>query len=248
MRDILINLTIAVFIIDVSSILIGYCLIFFYMRLKRIYTKKKINNVSVSNKQNISITKKCTWGGLKRILLKIMYILDDMTIYFSKFTGRLPSNKMRRFLLKHFFLIKFHKTVKIYGGFEIRDGFNIEIGKGSIIGNDCILDGRNGILIGENVNLSSGVWIWSEQHDINDASFSCGVQKKVIIEDRVWLSARTMVLPGRKVAEGSVVAAGAIVTKDTEPYSISAGIPAKKIRDRNNNLNYELSSSMPWFL
>lgn len=42
---------------------------------------------------------------------------------------------------------------------------NIIIGRGSIIGDQAVLDARNGIELGENVNFSTGVWIWTEQHD-----------------------------------------------------------------------------------
>ena len=45
----------------------------------------------------------------------------------------------------------------------------------------------------------------------------------------VWLGANAVVLPGVTIADGTVVSAGAVVTKDTEPYSIVGGIPATKI-------------------
>lgn len=44
-------------------------------------------------------------------------------------------------------------------------------GAGTVIGDACSLDGRNGIVIGENVNMSTAVYIYTEQHDINDPWF-----------------------------------------------------------------------------
>ncbi len=54
-------------------------------------------------------------------------------------------------------------------------------------------------------------------------------------------SPRCIILPGVTVGEGAVVAAGAIVTKDVEPYTVVAGVPARKISDRPKNLNYNPS-------
>ena len=52
----------------------------------------------------------------------------------------------------------------------------------------------------------------------------------VILEDRVWLGARVTVLKGVRIGEGAVVAAGSVVTKDVEPYTIVGGVPARLIR------------------
>lgn len=104
------------------------------------------------------------------------------------------------------------------------------------------LDGRNGIFIGKNVNLSTGVWIWTEQHDINDPHFySNETGGAVIVQDRVWISSRVTVLPKTKIYEGAVVAAGAVVTKNCEAYTIYGGIPAKKIGERSKKLFYEFT-------
>ena len=56
---------------------------------------------------------------------------------------------------------------------------------------------------------------------------------EIIIEDNVWISSNCVILPNCKIGEGSIVAAGAVVTKDIEPYSIVGGIPAKKIGNRD---------------
>lgn len=63
-------------------------------------------------------------------------------------------------------------------------------------------------------------------------------KKKIIICNRSWLGPRVIVLPGCTIGEGAVVGAGAVVTKDIEPFSINVGIPAKKIGERNKNINY----------
>ena len=158
--------------------------------------------------------------------------------------GRTPCHMLRILLLKHVYLMKLSKRVVIYGGFEIRAPWNITIDEGTIIGDNAILDGRNGITIGKNVNFSTGVWIWTEQHDYNDPLFSTNHKGgPVIIGDRAWLSARTQVLPKVTIGEGAVIAAGGLVTRDCEPFSIYGGIPCKKIGERNRNLHYMFDGS-----
>jgi len=104
------------------------------------------------------------------------------------------------------------------------------------------MDGRRGIILGRNVNISSGAWIWTLQHDMHDPDFKV-VGGPVKIGDRAWICSRSMILPGVEVGEGAVVSAGAVVTKSVDPYAIVAGVPAKKIGDRKRNLRYELWDS-----
>lgn len=103
----------------------------------------------------------------------------------------------------------------------------------------CILDGRKGLVIGDHVNLSSEVMIWTLQHDMNDSGFKA-VGGPVEIGDYAWVSARAIILPGRKIGKGAVVAAGSVVTKDVEDYAIVGGVPAKKIGERNRSLEYKV--------
>ncbi len=153
----------------------------------------------------------------------------------------IPSRTIRTFLLKLLGL-KVEKGAIIYGSFHIRRPSKITIGSGTVIGHKVSLDGRNGITIGKNVNFSSEVMIWTMQHDYNDPDFGAE-GGEVIIEDYAWISARTIILPCVTIGEGAVVAAGAVVTKDVEPYTVVGGIPAKKIAIRNKNLRYSPASN-----
>jgi acetyltransferase-like isoleucine patch superfamily enzyme len=130
-------------------------------------------------------------------------------------------------------------TTVIYGGAEIREAWNIRIGEHSIIGHGAVLDGRSGLTIGENVNLSSGVWIWTLQHDPQSPTFGTK-GGPVVVEDYAWLSCRTVILPGVTIGRGAIVAAGAVVTKSVAPYTIVGGVPARPIGRRTENLTYTL--------
>lgn len=106
------------------------------------------------------------------------------------------------------------------------------LGGGTIIGDNAILDARGGLVFGRNVNLSSNVSIYTLQHDHRDPVFNCTkLDAKVTIGDRVWLGSNCIVLPGVTIGEGAVCCAGCVVTKDVEPYTVVAGIPARKVNE-----------------
>ena len=95
-------------------------------------------------------------------------------------------------------------AVVFHAGAEIRASENLTIGRGSIIGDRALLDARNGLVIGENVNFSSDVHIYTEQHDHRDPYFRCNSDAdfRVRIGDRAWIGPRTLILHGVTVGEG----------------------------------------------
>lgn len=123
------------------------------------------------------------------------------------------------------------KTAIVYHGFQVRAGARLRIGERANIGDGAILDARGGLVIGDDVNLSTGVNIWTAQHEWNDPEFSYQAAP-VVIGDHVWLSTRVTVLPGVTIGEGAVVAAGAVVAGDLAPNALYGGVPARKLSDR----------------
>ena len=158
--------------------------------------------------------------------------------------GTIPSVHLRRLLYKG---LGAHISPKVVFHFrtEIREPWSLHIERGSIIGDNAILDARNGLHIGKNVNLSSNVSIYTEQHDHRDPHFGNpdpAVRKmSVEIDDRAWLGSNVIVLPGVHIGEGAVCCAGCVITKDVEPYAVVAGIPAKKVSERPQVLKYEFN-------
>lgn len=159
----------------------------------------------------------------------------------------IPSQIIRRVIL-NISGMKLASSALIYMGSEIRSPWRISIGENSIVGHNCVLDGRGGLTIGKNVNFSSEVMVWTNQHDPQDSHFAI-ISKPVIIKDYVWLSCRSIILPGVTIGEGAIVAAGAVVTKDVEPYTMVGGVPARFICRRTTDLGYQLNSDRPlWFI
>lgn len=142
------------------------------------------------------------------------------------------------------------EKVTIHWGAEIRAPYKLHIGERSVIGDKALLDARNGLFIGKNVNLSSSVHIYTEQHDHRDPYFHCNSDDSfsVKIGNRAWLGPNVTVLPRVIIGEGAVIAAGAVVTKDIPPYTLSGGIPAKIIGKRNTDLRYMFEGNKhSWF-
>jgi acetyltransferase-like isoleucine patch superfamily enzyme len=140
---------------------------------------------------------------------------------------------------------KFGAGSTIYSLSEIRKPWAFSIGLNSIIGEKCMIDARRGVEIGDNVNLSSFVTIWTLHHDYNDKYFKA-IGGKVIINNYCWVCSNVIILPGVEIGKGAVVAAGSVVTRDVEPFVVVGGVPAKKIADRDPNLKYTLKYIVPF--
>lgn len=201
-------------------------------------------NVSLpQNKGSDSIVQQSqqTHFALRKIVGNIM-----LSYYrYSQFqVGRIPSHHIRNFIYRNLYKISFSRSVTIYFDAEIRGSWNLIIGDGSIIGDHAILDARRGgIIIGKSVNIASNVSIYTDQHDYNNPFFESSKEKTgpVIIDDRAWIGPNVIILHGVHVGEGAVIAAGAVVTKDVNPFTVVGGIPARYITDRSRNLEYEFT-------
>ena len=115
---------------------------------------------------------------------------------------------------------------------------NISIGAGTAINNRTIFAGRGGITIGDNVLVGYETIIMTSTWNFQDPDVPIKLQgittKPVVIGNDVWLGARVIIVPGVTIGDGAVVGAGAVVTKDVPPYTVVAGVPARKIGLRDN--------------
>jgi len=166
---------------------------------------------------------------------------------FTRFLGSLPSRRLRTLLAVRVLGMEIDPTAILYGWRDIREPSRVRIGAGSVIGFDATLDGREGITIGADVNLSSEVAMWTLQHDPSDPEFASR-GGPIVVEDRAWISFRATILPGVTVGRGAVVAAGALVTEDVEEFAIVGGVPARVIGSRPRELRYDLTEDVPWFV
>ncbi|WP_345689511.1 acyltransferase [Novipirellula caenicola] len=125
------------------------------------------------------------------------------------------------------------------------NGRRISFGDRNVINFGCLLDGRKfNIVTGSDVSIGPEATVLTLGHDPHSPTFE-DRGGDVIIGDRVWIGFRAIVLPGVTIGEGAVVAAGAVVTRNVEPFTIVAGVPAKPMGRRRVDLTYQLNYQ-PW--
>jgi len=158
----------------------------------------------------------------------------------NHFTSHIPSHYLRLWYYRKIMGFKIGKDTSIFMNcsFDCARGFSI--GKNSVINAKCRIDPRGLVEIGSNVTISEEVILLTMDHD-GDILGKPKLQKKIEIEDYVWIATRATILPGVKIGRGAVIAAGSVVTKNVDPFAIVAGIPAKIIRFRPNNTDYSVN-------
>jgi acetyltransferase-like isoleucine patch superfamily enzyme len=112
----------------------------------------------------------------------------------------------------------------------------ISLGAHTYVGPNCVLFGGGGIEVGDCVLIAPGVVITSHQHtfdrvdrDIREQPLHFG---RIVIERDVWIGANATVLPGVRIGTGTVVGAGAVVSRDLPAGTVALGIPARPVRER----------------
>ena len=116
-------------------------------------------------------------------------------------------------------------------------GKNITVGKNVFINTGCRFQDQGGIRIGDHVLIGHNVVLATLNHDFAPYNMATMHPAPIHIEDRVWIGANATVVPGVTIGENSIVAAGAVVTKDVPPNTIVGGVPAKVLKriDENGN-------------
>lgn len=161
-------------------------------------------------------------------------------------------------------LKKLGKNVKISDKASIYNADQIEIGNNSRIDDFCVLSGRisigaythiaplcllaggeKGIMIGDFSGVSYGAKIFSQSDDYSGqfmasplipAKYKNETKTQVIVERHVLIGAGAIIFPGVHIMEGCSIGAMALVTKNTKPWGIYVGTPAKRIRDKEKNI------------
>jgi acetyltransferase-like isoleucine patch superfamily enzyme len=187
-------------------------------------------------------------SGSKLFVIRLINYLTNYLV------SHIPSFALRRGWYRRVLGISFgeHAGVHLgcyiwfYGPGQIRrDG--VHIGAYSRINRDCTLDVRGSIWIGDNVSVSPEVMILTAAHGVDDPLFRVET-RRVVIEDHVYIGSRAIILPGVTLGRGSVVAAGAVVTRDVPPLGIVAGVPARPVGTRAPEAaEYVLDGPFPLF-
>ncbi|MBN1601398.1 MAG: Coenzyme F420 hydrogenase/dehydrogenase, beta subunit C-terminal domain [Chitinispirillaceae bacterium] len=189
-------------------------------------------------KQRLPIIK--LFRKFKRIFY--VWVKSLYELFLNDLLPVIPSRHLRLFCLRNVFKAKIGKNVAMYRKIEFRNPEDLIIEGNNSIGLNVMLDSRNGLIVKCGAVISSHVLIWTLHHDYNSSDFRM-VGAPVEIGEYTWICSRAIILPGVKIGKGAVVAAGAVVTKDVEPFTVVGGVPAKKIGMRKEmDYNYLIGS------
>lgn len=123
-----------------------------------------------------------------------------------------------------------NRTLGLMPPFNTDFGKNIHIGDNVFINSGCKMQDQGGIFIGSNVFIGHNACLLTLNHDMDPENRADMHPKPIYIDDKAWLGSNVTVLPGVRIGEGAVVAAGAVVTKDVAANTVVGGVPAKIIK------------------
>lgn len=145
-------------------------------------------------------------------------------------------NKIKSFYLKFFFGAKVGRGVVFYSNIWIFTGRNLILGDDVDLATGVLITTDGGVSIGARTLVGYGTKILSSNHNVPklpDRIFDSGHTKAPVnIANDVWIGANCIILPGVTIGEGTIVAAGSVVTKDIPANVFVGGVPAKIIKER----------------
>lgn len=144
--------------------------------------------------------------------------------------GLLPFYGLKTFLLRAFGA-KVGKGVLIKPFVNIKYPWFLELGDHTWIGEDVWIDNLAKVVVGKNVCISQGALLLSGNHDFSSSTFDL-ILKPIIIEDAVWIGAKSIVCAGVTCGTHAVLSINSVASNSLEPFGIYKGNPALKIKER----------------
>lgn len=139
-----------------------------------------------------------------------------------------PTAPENRALIEQLFDAKLPASSNITPPLQVDYAKQVSIGEKVLINQGLALTASGGVTIEDNVMIGPEVSIVTINHDLDNLYILKG--KRVTLKKGSWIGARASVMPGVTVGEGAIVAGGAVVVKDVEPYTVVGGNPAKVIK------------------
>ncbi|RAI88459.1 sugar O-acetyltransferase [Algoriphagus yeomjeoni] len=123
-----------------------------------------------------------------------------------------------------------HESVTLFPPFTTNFGRFTSIGKDVFINHGCSFLDLGGITIEDQVLIGPHVKLVTENHPLDPKLRRGMLAKPILIKKNAWIGAGAIVLPGVTIGENSVIAAGAVVSKDVPDNTVVGGIPAKILK------------------
>ena len=163
-------------------------------------------------------------------IMKQVFEVVNKTMFLSQQLNNSTNIDEAREKLGKIIATSIDKSTTIFIPFHTNFGRHIFIGKNVFINHGCSFLDLGGITIEDDVMIGPQVNIITENHPVDPKSRKSLELKSVTIKRNAWIGANATILPGVIIGENSIVAAGAVVTKDVPDNTIVGGVPAKLIK------------------
>lgn len=163
----------------------------------------------------------------------------------NHFFNKVPSYVFRKFVLRAIYGMKIGKNSNVHLGVKFLSPWHVEVGDNVNIQMYSFIDGRGGVVIKDNVDITIGVKILSQQHDIYSDDYAT-ISKSVYIGSNSIVGSFALIMPGVNLNDGAVLAAGSVLAHDADGWALFAGNPAVYKRKRNVDIKYSVSYRRPF--
>ena len=160
------------------------------------------------------------------LLVRVIWYLVNRTFFISYF----PFSSIKIFFLR-MFGARIGKGVVLKPHLNIKYPWRLSVGNYSWIGEGVWIDNLDDVVIGDNCCISQGAMILCGNHNFKKSTFDL-MTGKVVLEDGVWIGAKSMLCGGVSCKSHAVLTAGSVAVDTLDSYSIYQGNPAVKIKDR----------------
>jgi putative colanic acid biosynthesis acetyltransferase WcaF len=141
-----------------------------------------------------------------------------------------PMHGWRRLVLVAFGA-RLARGCHIYPRAEIWAPWNLECGPQATIADGAVVYNPSPVRLGSHAIVSQHGYLCGATHDCDDPAFPL-VSAPITLGDYAWVCARATVQPGVTLGDGAVLALGAVATRDLEPWTVYAGVPARRLKPR----------------
>ena len=194
---------------------------------------EKLEEQNVLNKIDIDIFERMQAGELIRLddpqYPKVQEIISR-TIQLSATLNTSTDVNQIRERLSQIIGTELDESTTIFAPFYTNFGRFTQIGKNVFINHACSFLDMGGITLEDHVLLGPKVNLITENHPVDPANRRALICKPIVIKRNAWIGAAATILPGVTIGENSIVAAGAVVSKDVPSNTVVGGVPAKIIK------------------
>ncbi len=165
--------------------------------------------------------------------------MDEMSNEARRITFRLNSayhdfDEVRE-LLSELFGYKVPQSLRVFPPFYTDYGKNITIGENVFINACCHFQDHGGVKIGDGCQIGHNVVFATINHGFAPEDRSTSYPAPIVLGKNVWIGSNATILQGVTIGDNAIVGAGAVVTKDVKANTVVGGVPAKFIKNINDN-------------